>query len=85
MSLKVGPDSEPSATAELKSEVWPPQARESVYDLLPEPFSDWAAVPSIPKPGVPEDERELFEIAAKLPCRRRGEHALLVSLCCDCC
>ena len=48
------------------------KARESVYDLLPEPHGDWASVPSCPHAGAPEDERELFDIADKLPCRRRG-------------
>ena len=44
-----------------------------VYDLLPEPHSDWASVPCRPDAGAPEDELELFDIAAKLPCRRRSE------------
>jgi hypothetical protein len=34
-------------------------------------------VPSAPDAGAPDDERELFQIAAKLPCQRRG--ALLIS------
>ncbi len=55
--------------------LYPRQARESVYDLLPEAFSDWASLPSTPDAGAPEDDRELFDIAAKLPCRRRGERA----------
>ena len=56
-----------------------------MYDLLPEPFSDWDSVPSSPDAAAAEDERELFDIAAKLPCRRRGEHVCHVSLCCGLC
>ena len=52
--------------------MWVLQARESIYDLLPEPHSAWAAVASTPDSNAPEDERELFDIAAKLPCHRRG-------------
>ena len=63
----------PQKSRSLHDALRPRQARESVYDLLPEPFSDWASVPSSPGPGAPEDEREVFAIAAKLPCRRRGE------------